>query len=56
MTASVSRQGDVCNRKLVKHIFGAEKVDLVFHLAAKTHVGEPLCRRHRRSVLRVLQF
>lgn len=39
---SISPQGDVCNRKLVKYIFSKEKVDVVFHLAAKTHVGEQL--------------
>lgn len=31
-------KGDVCNRKLVNHIFSTENVDVVFHLAAKTHV------------------
>ncbi|XP_075873564.1 dTDP-D-glucose 4,6-dehydratase [Nelusetta ayraudi] len=31
-------KGDVCNQKLVNHIFSTENVDVVFHLAAKTHV------------------
>lgn len=35
----------MCNWKLVKHIFSTENVDVVFHLAAKTHVGEQLRRR-----------
>lgn len=33
-------QGDVCNSRLVNHIFNTEPVDTIFHLAAKTHVGE----------------
>uniref|UniRef100_A0A3Q2PGC5 dTDP-D-glucose 4,6-dehydratase n=1 Tax=Fundulus heteroclitus TaxID=8078 RepID=A0A3Q2PGC5_FUNHE len=32
-------QGDVCNPQLVNHIFVAENVDVVFHLAAQTHVA-----------------
>ncbi|XP_015257229.1 PREDICTED: dTDP-D-glucose 4,6-dehydratase isoform X1 [Cyprinodon variegatus] len=31
-------RGDVCNPQLVNHIFLTENVDVVFHLAAKTHV------------------
>lgn len=34
------RQGDVCNSRLVNHIFNTENIDVIFHLAAKTHVGE----------------
>uniref|UniRef100_A0AAQ5XKZ0 NAD(P)-binding domain-containing protein n=1 Tax=Amphiprion ocellaris TaxID=80972 RepID=A0AAQ5XKZ0_AMPOC len=33
-------RGDVCNSRLVKHIFSTENIDVVFHLAAKSHVGE----------------
>lgn len=33
-------QGDVCNPQLVNHIFITENIDVIFHLAAKTHVGE----------------
>lgn len=33
-------QGDVCNPRLVNHIFDTERIDAIFHLAAKTHVGE----------------
>lgn len=31
-------RGDVCNPRLVNHIFNMANVDVVFHLAAKTHV------------------
>lgn len=31
-------RGDVCNSRLVNHIFNTENIDVVFHLAAKTHV------------------
>ncbi|AWP00756.1 putative dTDP-D-glucose 4-6-dehydratase [Scophthalmus maximus] len=31
-------RGDVCNSQLVDHIFTTETVDVIFHLAAKTHV------------------
>ncbi|KAM3849883.1 dTDP-D-glucose 4,6-dehydratase [Diretmus argenteus] len=31
-------RGDVCNPWLVNHVFSTERVDVVFHLAAKTHV------------------
>nr|XP_046238442.1 dTDP-D-glucose 4,6-dehydratase-like [Scatophagus argus] len=31
-------RGDVCNSRLVNHIFTTENIDVVFHLAAKTHV------------------
>ncbi|XP_058472413.1 dTDP-D-glucose 4,6-dehydratase-like isoform X1 [Solea solea] len=31
-------KGDVCNSQLVDHIFTTENVDVIFHLAAKTHV------------------
>ncbi|TWW64197.1 dTDP-D-glucose 4,6-dehydratase [Takifugu flavidus] len=31
-------RGDVCNSRLVNHIFNTEPVDAIFHLAAKTHV------------------
>ncbi|CAF87828.1 unnamed protein product, partial [Tetraodon nigroviridis] len=31
-------QGDVCNPRLVNHIFHSERIDAVFHLAAQTHV------------------
>ncbi|KAM4601595.1 dTDP-D-glucose 4,6-dehydratase [Polymixia lowei] len=31
-------RGDVCNPRLVTHIFNTENIDVVFHLAAKTHV------------------
>ncbi|KAF3857157.1 hypothetical protein F7725_009016 [Dissostichus mawsoni] len=30
--------GDVCNSQLVNHIFNTENIDVIFHLAAKTHV------------------
>ncbi|XP_070813865.1 dTDP-D-glucose 4,6-dehydratase-like isoform X2 [Chaetodon trifascialis] len=31
-------RGDVCNSRLVNHIFNTENIDVIFHLAAKTHV------------------
>lgn len=31
-------RGDVCNSWLVNHIFNTENIDVIFHLAAKTHV------------------
>ncbi|XP_069020119.1 dTDP-D-glucose 4,6-dehydratase-like [Embiotoca jacksoni] len=31
-------RGDVCNSRLVRHIFNEEDIDVIFHLAAKTHV------------------
>lgn len=31
-------KGDVCNPLLLNHIFNSENIDVVFHLAAKTHV------------------
>ncbi|XP_049608439.1 dTDP-D-glucose 4,6-dehydratase isoform X1 [Syngnathus scovelli] len=31
-------KGDVCNAQLVNHIFNSQKIDIIFHLAAKTHV------------------
>uniref|UniRef100_H3C810 dTDP-D-glucose 4,6-dehydratase n=1 Tax=Tetraodon nigroviridis TaxID=99883 RepID=H3C810_TETNG len=31
-------RGDVCNPRLVNHIFHSERIDAVFHLAAQTHV------------------
>lgn len=31
-------RGDVCNPRLINHIFHTENIDAVFHLAAKTHV------------------
>ncbi|XP_056157301.1 dTDP-D-glucose 4,6-dehydratase-like [Lampris incognitus] len=31
-------RGDVCNSRLVSYIFNTIKIDIVFHLAAKTHV------------------
>ncbi|XP_054614296.1 dTDP-D-glucose 4,6-dehydratase-like [Dunckerocampus dactyliophorus] len=31
-------KGDVCSSQQVNHIFNTENVDVVFHLAAKTHV------------------
>ncbi|KAM8872832.1 dTDP-D-glucose 4,6-dehydratase isoform 2-T2 [Synchiropus picturatus] len=31
-------RGDVCNAKLVKRIFSSNRINVVFHLAAKTHV------------------
>ncbi|XP_057676194.1 dTDP-D-glucose 4,6-dehydratase-like [Corythoichthys intestinalis] len=31
-------KGDICNSQLVNHIFNTENIDVVFHLAAKTHV------------------
>ncbi|XP_065807834.1 dTDP-D-glucose 4,6-dehydratase isoform X2 [Labrus bergylta] len=31
-------RGDICNPQLVNHIFNTENIDVVFHLAAKTHV------------------
>lgn len=34
------RQGDVCDSWLVNHIFNTEIIDVIFHLAALTHVGE----------------
>ncbi|CAN9498220.1 unnamed protein product [Ophioblennius macclurei] len=32
-------KGDVCNSRLANHIFNTENIDVVFHLAAKTHVA-----------------
>uniref|UniRef100_A0A3Q3WH51 NAD(P)-binding domain-containing protein n=1 Tax=Mola mola TaxID=94237 RepID=A0A3Q3WH51_MOLML len=37
-TSLFPRQGDVCNSRLVNHIFSTESIDVIFHLAAKTHV------------------
>lgn len=34
------QQGDVCNPRLLNHIFSSKNIDVIFHLAAKTHVGE----------------
>ncbi|TMS11623.1 dTDP-D-glucose 4,6-dehydratase [Larimichthys crocea] len=31
-------RGDVCNSRLLNHIFNTENIDVIFHLAAKTHV------------------
>ncbi|XP_061663874.1 dTDP-D-glucose 4,6-dehydratase-like [Syngnathoides biaculeatus] len=31
-------KGDICNTQLVNNIFNTQNVDVVFHLAAKTHV------------------
>ncbi|XP_034533422.1 dTDP-D-glucose 4,6-dehydratase-like [Notolabrus celidotus] len=31
-------KGDVCNSRLVSHIFNTQNIDVVFHLAAKSHV------------------
>lgn len=31
-------RGDVCSYRLVHHIFKTENIDIIFHLAAKTHV------------------
>ncbi|KAG7234437.1 hypothetical protein INR49_004771 [Caranx melampygus] len=31
-------RGDVCNSRLVNHIFNTDHIDVIFHLAAKTHV------------------
>lgn len=31
-------QGDVCNPQLVNHIFNTKNIDVIFHLAAKSHV------------------
>uniref|UniRef100_A0A3Q0S5B3 dTDP-D-glucose 4,6-dehydratase n=1 Tax=Amphilophus citrinellus TaxID=61819 RepID=A0A3Q0S5B3_AMPCI len=31
-------RGDVCNSRLVNHIFNSENIDIIFHLAARTHV------------------
>ncbi|KAM9328751.1 dTDP-D-glucose 4,6-dehydratase isoform 3-T3 [Pholidichthys leucotaenia] len=31
-------KGDVCNARLMKYIFNSENIDVIFHLAAKTHV------------------
>ncbi|XP_030605744.1 dTDP-D-glucose 4,6-dehydratase isoform X2 [Archocentrus centrarchus] len=31
-------RGDVCNSRLVNHIFNSEHIDIIFHLAARTHV------------------
>ncbi|XP_041834280.1 dTDP-D-glucose 4,6-dehydratase-like [Melanotaenia boesemani] len=31
-------RGDVCNSRLMNHIFKTENIDVIFHLAAKTHV------------------
>ncbi|KAK7893075.1 hypothetical protein WMY93_022227 [Mugilogobius chulae] len=31
-------QGDVCSFRLVHHIFNTHNIDVIFHLAAKTHV------------------
>ncbi|XP_038835592.1 dTDP-D-glucose 4,6-dehydratase-like isoform X3 [Salvelinus namaycush] len=30
--------GDICNPRLVNHIFATENIDIVFHFAAQTHV------------------
>uniref|UniRef100_A0A3Q0S2R1 NAD-dependent epimerase/dehydratase domain-containing protein n=1 Tax=Amphilophus citrinellus TaxID=61819 RepID=A0A3Q0S2R1_AMPCI len=35
---SCLQQGDVCNSRLVNHIFNSENIDIIFHLAARTHV------------------
>lgn len=37
---SFLQQGDVCNPRLLNHIFSSKNIDVIFHLAAKTHVGE----------------
>lgn len=52
---NISQQGDVCNQKLVEHIFSTENVDVVFHLAAKTHVGKQLRSSLGISVAKVLK-
>uniref|UniRef100_A0A4W5PID6 TDP-glucose 4,6-dehydratase n=1 Tax=Hucho hucho TaxID=62062 RepID=A0A4W5PID6_9TELE len=31
-------RGDICNPRLVNHIFATENIDIVFHFAAQTHV------------------
>ncbi|XP_029986264.1 dTDP-D-glucose 4,6-dehydratase [Sphaeramia orbicularis] len=31
-------RGDVCNPRVVQHLFNCNNVDIIFHLAAKTHV------------------
>ncbi|KAJ0009479.1 hypothetical protein NQD34_001181 [Periophthalmus magnuspinnatus] len=31
-------KGDVCSYRLVHHIFNTQNIDVIFHLAAKTHV------------------
>uniref|UniRef100_A0A8C7PFE6 NAD(P)-binding domain-containing protein n=1 Tax=Oncorhynchus mykiss TaxID=8022 RepID=A0A8C7PFE6_ONCMY len=31
-------RGDICNPRLVNHIFATESIDIVFHFAAQTHV------------------
>lgn len=33
-------QGDICDSRFVKLLFEVEKIDLVLHFAAQTHVGK----------------
>ena len=42
----VMLQGDICEPDFMRYIFQEEKIDVVLHLAAQTHVGELmyLCR------------
>lgn len=46
----------MCNQKLVNHIFSTENVDVVFHLAAKTHVGEHFAASGRLDSVQVQKF
>lgn len=33
-------QGDICDSHFVKLLFEVEKIDIVLHFAAQTHVGK----------------
>uniref|UniRef100_A0A4W5PG43 TDP-glucose 4,6-dehydratase n=1 Tax=Hucho hucho TaxID=62062 RepID=A0A4W5PG43_9TELE len=35
---NIIKTGDICNPRLVNHIFATENIDIVFHFAAQTHV------------------
>lgn len=36
----LSVQGDICDSHFVKLLFEVEKIDIVLHFAAQTHVGK----------------
>lgn len=36
-------QGDICDSHFVKLLFKVEKIDIVLHFAAQTHVGKHCC-------------
>ncbi|XP_062982131.1 dTDP-D-glucose 4,6-dehydratase isoform X4 [Elgaria multicarinata webbii] len=44
-------QGDICETSFIKELFETEKIDIVLHFAAQTHVGE-----HYLSFWRKLEF